>query len=290
MHYASCIISLEPLTKPQTDEGATDGEKGFVNFMTLFEPDAESAKLMKPRDGSFHHPARAAQAAAVRLAALGDQRFDLPVAQRLPMRLRIVSAIRLNNFGFGFGMAGFSCDRRNRIDQRNQFGDIVRVGPGQPDHQRNALRVCQNVVLAAQLRAIRGIGTRFFPPHRARTDPESATARDQSSWSAARNSDSSNSWSFCQTPAACHSAKRRQHVMPEPQPISWGSISQGIPVLSTNKIPVSAARSQTRGRPPSALSGCAGRRGSTFNHNSSLTSSFAMSTSGGMLVVSSPLI
>jgi transposase len=32
-------------------------------------------------------------------------------------------------------------------------------------------------------------------------------------------------------PASCQSRKRRQQVMPEPQPISWGSISQGDAAL-----------------------------------------------------------
>jgi hypothetical protein len=146
------------------------------------------------------------------------------------------------------------------------------------------------VMFAAQFRAIRGIGTRFFPPHTARTDPESTTALDQSSWSVARSSASSSSWSFCQTPAACHSANRRQQVMPDPQPISCGSISQGIPVLSTKTMPVRAARSQTRGRPPRGCGLWTGISGSTFDHNSSLTNSFAMSISEGMPYVSSHLI
>jgi len=261
-----------------------------MNIRTLFESDAESAKLMQPRDGPFHHPARLAQATTVWLAALGYQRLDVPVAQLIPMWFGIVSTIRLNNFWFGFWVAGFSSDRRDCIHQRNQFGDIVRIGSRQAHHQRNALRVRQNVMLAAQFRSVRGIGTRFFPPHIARTDPESATARDQSSCPSARNSASSSSWSSCHTPAACHSASRRQQVMPEPQPISCGSISQGIPVLSTKMIPMSAARSRTRGRPPSGFGLWTGRSGSTFNHNSSLTSSFAMSTSEGMLTVSSPLV
>ena len=34
-----------------------------------------------------------------------------------------------------------------------------------------------------------------------------------------------------QTPASCQSRSRRQQVMPVPQPISWGSISQGMPTL-----------------------------------------------------------
>ncbi len=85
-------------------------------------------------------------------------------------------------------------------------------------------------------------------------------------------------WSRSQTPAACQSRRRRQQVTPEPQPISWGSISQGMPDFSTKMMPVSAARSGTRGRPPLGLGGSGGNRGSTIAHNSSGTSGFFIAT------------
>ena len=77
-------------------------------------------------------------------------------------------------------------------------------------------------------------------------------------------------------PAACQSRSRRQHVMPDPQPISWGSISQGMPERSTNRMPVSAARFGTGGRPPLGLGRSGGRSGSTMAHNSSETSGLLM--------------
>ena len=49
--------------------------------------------------------------------------------------------------------------------------------------------------------------------------------------------------SFCHTPAACQSRKRRQQVMPLPKPRDGGRFSQGMPVSRTNNIPLSAASS-----------------------------------------------
>ena len=63
-------------------------------------------------------------------------------------------------------------------------------------------------------------------------------------------------WSAARTPAACQSRRRRQHDMLEPQPIFWSRHAQGNPVCSTNRIPVSAARSGTGG---TRLSGVARR-------------------------------
>lgn len=80
--------------------------------------------------------------------------------------------------------------------------------------------------------------------------------REKSIASAARNLLSSSWCKRSHTPAACQSRSLRQHVMPEPQPISRGSISQGMPERSTNKMPHSAWRSETGGRP-----GRSGRRG-----------------------------
>jgi hypothetical protein len=37
-------------------------------------------------------------------------------------------------------------------------------------------------------------------------------------------------------------SSRRQQLMPEPQPISSGRYSQGMPVFSTNRMPLRACR------------------------------------------------
>src|SRR5215211_5052337 len=67
-----------------------------------------------------------------------------------------------------------------------------------------------------------------------------------------------------------------QQVMPEPHPISWGNIFQGIPLLRTNRMPVRAARSSMRGLPPLGLGGSSGSSGSITSHSSSVRSSLAI--------------
>src|SRR5262245_1777275 len=71
------------------------------------------------------------------------------------------------------------------------------------------------------------------------------------------------------TPARCQSRRRRQHVIPDPHPISCGSICQGMPLRRTNRMPVRHARSETRGRPPFGRRGGVGKNGSTRSHNRS---------------------
>ena len=95
--------------------------------------------------------------------------------------------------------------------------------------------------------------------------------RDQSIRSARRSCASSKACKRSQTPASCQARSRRQQLMPEPQPSSLGSISQGMPLWSTNKIPARTARSSSGKRPGylarRGLGG--GKSGAISAHNSS---------------------
>src|SRR5215217_5885743 len=64
--------------------------------------------------------------------------------------------------------------------------------------------------------------------------------------------------------------------MPEPQPISRGSISQRMPLFSTKRMPVSAARSSVGGRPPFGRGGRDGRRGANRDQKASETRGVVM--------------
>jgi hypothetical protein len=64
-----------------------------------------------------------------------------------------------------------------------------------------------------------------------------------------RSSASKTSWSRCHTPARCQRTRRRQQVLPDPQPIWRGNICQGIPDRKTKRIPVRIARSGIGVRP-----------------------------------------
>jgi len=62
--------------------------------------------------------------------------------------------------------------------------------------------------------------------------------------------------------------------MPLPKPSSCGSSSQGMPVRSTNRMPLSAISSLTRGRPPLAEGTNTGSSGSIFLNSAALISFF----------------
>ena len=108
---------------------------------------------------------------------------------------------------------------------------------------------------------VRSDGAPFYEVrHKPRTLTRPRLARRQSIWSVCSNRFSSRWCKFCHTPAWCHSHRRRQQVIPLPHPISCGSISHGMPLFKTNKMPVKAARSERRGRPrPLGCGGGGGR-------------------------------
>ena len=187
------------------------------------------------------------------------------------MRLRIIAAVTLNQIGFAPRAAGASAQWRNRVDQWQQLGDVVPIGAGEDGGQRDPAGFSENVVLRPRLTAIGWVRSSFFPPRSARTEALSTRARVRSNWPRCRSSASNTACSRRQTPARCQRTSRRQHVLPDPHPISFGSICHGIPLRSTKRIPVSAARSGILGRPMvfHRRRGGFGNRGSMRLHNAS---------------------
>ena len=211
--------------------------------------DGQAAKAMQPGQRAFDHPARAPEAAAVRAPALGQVRGDPALRQLIAMRLRVVPAVPLHEPRFAPRGPGAAAQGRQRIDQRQQLCDIVAMGGGQRRDERNPVRVSENMMLRPGLAAIGRVRSSFFPPRSARSEALSTTARARSSWPRWRNSSSSTPWSRFQTPARCQRRRRRQQVVPDPQPISCGSMFHGIPLRSTKRMPVSTARSGMGFRP-----------------------------------------
>lgn len=240
-----------------------------------FVANPKTAVLMEPADRALDDPAGGAETAAVCGPAMGEHGLNVPLSQLGLVRLRVVRAVALDARRAEARAPAFALERRDGVDEREELGDVVSIRTSERDHQREALRFGEDMVLAARPRAIRRIGTRLGPPFTARMLELSTTARDQSIWPAWWNASSSARWSFFHAPAACQSRSRRQQVIPDPQPISLGRYSQGQPLISTKMIPVNAARSGTRGRPVFCRDR-RGRCGSISSHSASSTKGFAI--------------
>lgn len=114
----------------------------------------------------------------------------------------------------------FTLEWRNRIDPRQCFLRVVSIGPGQAHRERDAVSIANQMTLAPSLGAIRRIWTGL------------RTAVHRADRAAVNNCSGPIDVAFAgepiqerevhqiQTPSACQSRRRRQHVMPEPQPSS----------------------------------------------------------------------
>ncbi len=203
--------------------------------------------------------------------ALRDHGPNAALAQRTSVARGIVAAIGVDDAGLLEWSTTDTANRRNCINERQQLRDIVGVRAGQDRDDGNAVGVYEDVALGTRARTTRGVRACFSPAPTARTDDESTAAYDRSIWPAARNLSSSSSCSWSHIPAFCQSFNRRQQVAPESKPSRVGKWFQRIPVLNTNRMRLSAARSETRGRPGSlfARGFAGGSNGSIRIHSSS---------------------
>lgn len=250
-----------------------------MNVVPTFVADPQSAELMEPGDRAFDHPAILTKTTAMFGITFGQHGLDSQSSQLTAMATRVVRSITMHAARPPSWSATLAADRRHRVHQRQQLPDIMHVGGRHFGRKHDPLGVGEQMMLAARFATIRGIGACFFPPCTARTEDESITARDQSIWSVACRRAKSVAWIWAQTPARCQSRSRRQAVIPDPQPSSLGSSSQGIPVRSTNKMAHRHLRSSSRLRPGYRRRRFfRGNNGEMTSHNASSKIGFAMST------------
>lgn len=249
-----------------------------MNIRSTLVTNSQSTTLVEPREGTLNNPAIDSQSAAVLCPTLSQHRNYAPFTQRLAVWLRIIRTVALKTIWSLTRPTTFTSNSRDSLNQRQKLRYIMAISTGDFYRQRDTASVGNQMVFSARFASIGGIGTGFRPPKTARTDPESTKAREKSIFSAPRSLFSKTWCILSQTPACCQSLNLRQQVMPLPQPISLGRYSQGMPVLSTNRMPVRAARLEVGFR-----SGYRNRlfffgiNGSMRFHNSSFSICLAMS-------------
>jgi hypothetical protein len=240
-----------------------------MNIDTAFVSNGEPSEAVDPGEAAFDDPPMATEFLRGVLPPSRDAGANIALLAGITAAPMIVGFVGVQLAWPTARAAALAANSRNGVDQLFERHAVMDIGAGQQKGERNALGVRRKMAFCARPASICWIRPRRSAPFLAAMEEESTQARFQSMRSASR-SRRSNSW--CRrvhTPASCQSRNRRQQVMPEPQPISSGSISQGMPERSTNRMPVRAARDDTRGRPPLGFGGSAGNNGSTINHSES---------------------
>src|SRR4051794_12720340 len=251
--------------------------KSPMHRRQLVVTDLQAPCLADPGECALHDPADFTQAAAVRRPRLRQVVFDPALFEALVISRRAILPVPIQRLWLPPRAATPSPNRRDVVHQVHRLERFVTVGPRDAHGQRGALAIDQQVPFGALFPAIRGVLAGQGPPKTARK-----LWLSTQQWSQSMPFSCPTRWrrvcrSFFQTPRRCQYRNRRQQVTPEPQPISWGSISQGMPLRETKTIPVRQARSSTGGRP--RLPGralCRGSSGATASQSSSGTNGSAM--------------
>jgi hypothetical protein len=230
----------------------------------------------QPRQRTLHHPPVPPQSLARVDSASGDAWGYAPLSECLSATWEVIAFVGMQLLGTLPRPARTPARLLDGLDAIHSLLQDLRVVDvcGCEDYrQRDASSVRHKVALRARLSLIRRIRTGSLAPLFADTLAESRDALSQSISSASPRRSSSMRCNSSHTPASCQSRKRRQQVEPDPQPISLGSISHGMPLFKTKTMPLRAARSSMRGLPPLGLGGSFGNSGFMISHSSSLTSS-----------------
>ena len=129
------------------------------------------------------------------------------------------------------GSTASASQGRNRINQGQGLLRVVRL-PGQANCEWDAPRITDQMPFAPALGAIGGIRT----CQRAATSAHRATVNDGTrpiNFAVRASQLRRTKCIRSQTPSCCQSRRRRQQVIPDPQPSSFGNICHGIPLRST---------------------------------------------------------
>ena len=254
-------------------------QESLVNVEPALVANGQSAVVVEPSQSALDHPSMLTQPLTAFYTTPGNPRSDTPLAQSFSAPVKVVSLVCMQLRRSLSSSSTKMLSLLNRFDSINNVGKsvgVVDVGGSADYSEGNPLSVDHKMALRARFSFIRRIRAGTFAPFLARTVAESTAARDQSILPASPSL-SSSTWCSCShTPASCQSRNLRQQVMPLPQPISGGNMSQWMPVLNTNRMPVSAARLGTLGRPPFGFGGSGGSRGSTTSHSSPESIGFAI--------------
>jgi hypothetical protein len=231
----------------------------------------QPAEAVDPSEGSLDDPSVATEPLAAIDASPCNARLDLPTVAGAAAAAMVIGLVGVQLIRPASGSAALSGNGWDRVEQTLERHTVVDVGPGQDKCERDTTAIRDQVTLGAGPASIRWIWPCGGSPLFAAMDELSMQARLQSIRSESRSCRSNSRCRRSHTPAACQSRSRLQHVTPDPHPISAGSISHGMPVRRTNKMPVSAARAGTEGRPPFGFGEGGGRSGSMISHSESDT-------------------
>jgi len=133
-----------------------------VDVGSAFVAGAEAAVLVQPGEGALDDPALGAVSGSVWCVAFGDDRSDAAGAELVAVGSGVVAAVGEEDLRSASGSSALAPDGRDRVEQREELGDVRTVGGGEEAGERDAVGVGDQVVLAAGAGAVDWAGAGLF--------------------------------------------------------------------------------------------------------------------------------
>ncbi|GLW53515.1 hypothetical protein Kpho01_15260 [Kitasatospora phosalacinea] len=130
----------------------------------LFVAYTEPFELVKPGEGPHDHPTDLAQPGSVGDAASGNHRLDAALPQRAAVLVEVVAPIREQPSGSAARSPSQAPDRRHRVQEREELGDVVPVPARERHGKRDSAAVYDQMVLRAGTSTVDRRRTDMIPP------------------------------------------------------------------------------------------------------------------------------
>lgn len=123
------------------DERTIEFKECLVDVGSTLKENSKTAKIVQPYVSTLDHPAELADSAAVFRAAPGNHVFDTACTKPLTMRLRVIATICVDDFGLAKRSAAYAAKWRDRVDERQQLGNVVAIRATQDGTDGDAIGV-----------------------------------------------------------------------------------------------------------------------------------------------------
>ncbi len=126
--------------------------------------DSQTAELPVPSQCALHHTAVTSQLRAAFNTPPGDTRLNVALAQSTPTATVIISLVGVQRVGTPARWSPTLPDGRDSIDERLQHAAVMHVGAGEPQGERNAVRIREDGRFEPALPRSVGFGPVAVPP------------------------------------------------------------------------------------------------------------------------------
>jgi len=208
------------MNEPQANDATSKLAESFVCIGTALVSDTQLSECVEPSQGPLHYPTMKTKAFTRLDASTCYAWYYPPSTQVVAAFWEVISFVGVDFMRLFAGPARLASNFRKCVKNRLEEHGVMPVSSAEHDDKRDALSVHRDVSFGSAFPFVCRVRPCFRAPRGAGTVPESTENRSQSKASATLSSRRSSLWSRSHTPACCQSRRRRQQVMPLPQPIS----------------------------------------------------------------------